>query len=418
MIEFSQLEREQTIERVTASIHERKKRGLYNGGPVPFGLEMTDKKGHLKVSPTKQVIANSILDTLLNEGGSLKPTCRIINSKGWLRECGEVWNFQALSHWINNPHIAGEVEINAKNKHKDQSTLKESQQHRVVKAVWEPVVDLTKLKQARLLLKDNFERLNVGQWKHHDYILSDLLYCKHGNKLNGRSGHGRSGKKYAYYKHSYRIKCDCGLSNVPAVEIEQHVLRELKRLFQSPQLVSKLCVEGNEKFKTAQPDYAELVRQERVRFSGVIRQIDRITDEILSVEDSDQKTMWREKAYRLHQEKAAIEKQIAHLENQKLNRPQLLDAEAITKALSQLADGIGALSKAARLRLLRAVVERVTIEDQNLKLRIKGPELFGSVKESEEAFIRGTNVCPHDKIGSEGGIRTPDQAVNSRLLYH
>lgn len=196
MIEFSQLEREQTIERVKASIHERKKRGLYNGGPIPFGLEKTEKNGVLKVSSTKQVIANSILDVLLNEGGALKPTCKIINDNGWIRDCRQPWNFQALAHWVRNPHIAGEVEINSKNKGKDQKNLLSNEQYQIVSAVWDSVVDPSKLHQARKLLDENYRKLKVSQWKNHDYILTDLIYCEKGNRLIGKSGTGRSGKKY------------------------------------------------------------------------------------------------------------------------------------------------------------------------------------------------------------------------------
>lgn len=122
VLEFGQFEREQTVERVIHSIRERKRRGLYNGGPVPFGLEATEKKGHLRVNSAKQAIANSIVDVFLNEGGCLKQTCKIINARGLFRDCGP-WNFQALAHWIRNPHVGGQVEINAKNKNKDQSQL-------------------------------------------------------------------------------------------------------------------------------------------------------------------------------------------------------------------------------------------------------------------------------------------------------
>ena len=417
MIDFSQLEREQTIERVKASIHERKKRGLYNGGPVPFGLEPTGKKGVLKVNVTQKIIANSIIDTLLNEGGSLKPTCHIINEKGWFRDCGKPWKSQTLAHWIRNPHIAGEVEINAKNRKEDQATLSENERYKVVEAVWDPVVEPKKLAEARRLLDENYRSLKVSQWKHHEYILTDLIYCKHGKKMIGKSGHGRSGQKYAYYKHPSRTKCDCGITKVPAVKIEQHVLRELKRLIKSPKLIEELCKLANQKFAAAQPNYDELIRNEKNRVNGVIRQIDKITDEILGVSSDDEKTMWREKAYRLHQEKSAVEKQISHLENQKRSKPNLLDAKAIKKALGKLANGFGSLPVAARMRLIRGVIERITVQDNELILSIKNPDFF-ELNETGKVLTTGAISEPTERNGSGGGIRTPDQAVNSRLLYH
>jgi DNA invertase Pin-like site-specific DNA recombinase len=90
MIEFSQLEREMVVERVTAGARERRRRGLYTGGPIPFGLERTDRKGYLVRCASKAVIANSIIDTLLNEGGCLKQTCRIINQNRFLKTFGSI----------------------------------------------------------------------------------------------------------------------------------------------------------------------------------------------------------------------------------------------------------------------------------------------------------------------------------------
>ncbi|MEZ4871328.1 MAG: recombinase family protein [Bdellovibrionales bacterium] len=105
------------------------------------------------------MIANSILEVLLNEGGALKPTCKIINDNGWLRDCGQPWNFQALALWVRNPHIAGEVEINSKNKSKDQKSLPSNEQYRIVLAIWDSVVDPSKLHQARKLLDENYRKL-------------------------------------------------------------------------------------------------------------------------------------------------------------------------------------------------------------------------------------------------------------------
>lgn len=412
MVEFSQLEREQTIERVKASIHERKKRGLYNGGPVPFGLEKTEKKGLLQVNKTQKIIANSILDVLLNEGGSLKTTCGLINDKGWLRGCGKPWNSQALAHWIRNPHVAGQVKINAKNKELDQKDLPENEKYKAVKSAWEPVVDLRKLEAANKLLDENYRKLKVSQWKHHEYILTDLIFCQNGKKMIGKSGHGSSGQKYPYYKHSCRTKCNCGITKVPAAQVEQHVLRELKRLIKAPKLLSELCEVANQKFEEGQPEYDQLIRTEKNRAAGIVRQIDKITDEILVSETDEEKTMWREKAFRLHQEKSAIEKQIAHLEDQKRSKPQFLDVGRLEQALGRLAEGIGSLPIAARMRLVRGVIDKITVQDDHLVLRVKNPDLF-EFDDSEEVLSVGTKNYPTVKNGSGGGSQSPPNLTNN-----
>ncbi len=343
MIEFSQLEREQIAERVTAGAKERRRRGLYTGGPIPFGLERTDRTGHLVRSETKGVVATSIVDVLLNEGGGLKQTCRIINARGWHRDGVKPWNFQALQHWIQNPHIAGQVELNPKNKDKDQSNLHDNDQYQLLEAVWDPVVDRNKLMEARKLLQDNFKRLKVSTWTDHEYLLTNLLECHQGNKFIGGSGKGRSGQKYKYYKHPDKVKCTCGIGRVPAVKVEQHILLELKRFLKSPRLVEELCEEANRKAVAIQPNYDEMLRSEKRRIDGITNQLDKFTDEVLNSHSAEEKQMWRDKAFRLQTERTNIEKQLAHLDSLKRNKPEQVSHSAILCALDKLGKGFKGL---------------------------------------------------------------------------
>ena len=51
MANMAQFERRQVSERVSANMNARSKRGLYNGGSVPFGYELiTDKPGYLAIN--------------------------------------------------------------------------------------------------------------------------------------------------------------------------------------------------------------------------------------------------------------------------------------------------------------------------------------------------------------------------------
>ncbi len=417
VLEFGQFEREQTVERVVHSIRERKKRGLYIGGPIPFGVEATERKGHLKVNPAKQVIANAIVDALLNEGGCLKATCRIANSRGWLRDGGKAWNFQALAHWIRNPHVAGQVELNRKNKDKDQFLLQDSERYQLIDAAWEPVVDREKLAAARKLLDENYRKLKVNTWRDHEYLLTNMLTCHHGKKFTGGSGKGRNGEKYAYYKHPTSTKCDCGVGRVPATKIEQHVLRELKKLLKAPKLVDELCLEANKKAAAAQPNYPEMIRGEKKRIDGITKQLDKITDEVLNATCADEKQMWRDKAFRLQAERTNIEKQITHLESLCSHKPEEVSSRAILAALDKLADGFKGLPVAARLRIIKGGLADVRInKDYSLTLRVKNPNLL-NFEGSKESVVTGAIGSPTFKNGSGGGTRTPDPAVNSRLLY-
>ena len=118
-IEFSQLERELTAERVRASYQARAERGLWTGGVIPFGLDATDKKGHLIVNTAKQVIINEIFDILINKAGYLTKAVEMINFQGFYRDKEKPWDKKSLANLIRNKAMVGLIEINLKNKEKN-----------------------------------------------------------------------------------------------------------------------------------------------------------------------------------------------------------------------------------------------------------------------------------------------------------
>ena len=88
----------------------------------------------------------------------------------------------------------------------------------------------------------------------------------------------------------------------------------------------------------------------------------------------------------------------------------------IEVALSKLAEGFKDLPVTARLRIIKGVLASIRVnKDYSLTLRVKNPNLFDF--KGEESVITGAVGSPTGKNGSEGGTRTPDPAVNSRLLY-
>lgn len=283
--------------------------------------------------------------------------------------------------------------------------------------MWEPVIEREKLEAARRLLDENYRKLKVSTWQDHEYILTNLIVCHQGNPLTGGSGRGRSGQKYPYYKHPNRIKCPCGIGRVPAAKIEQHVLRELKRLLNAPKLVEQLCDEANKKALRTQPNFDEMIRSEKKRIDSLTNQLDKITDEILNADSPEEKQMWRDKALRLQSERTNIEKQIIHFESLKRCKPEMISHAAILGSLNMLADGFKRIPVVARLRLIKGVIASIRInKDYSLTLGVKNPNLL-DFDGKNHSVIKGAIGSPTFKNGSGGGTRTPDPAVNSRLLY-
>ncbi len=396
-IEFSQLERELTAERVKASYFARAGRGLWTGGSVPFGLEPTEKNGYLIVNAAKQVIANEILDILLAQEGSLERTAARLTELGYTRQGGKTWDQKSLGRWIRNVALIGQISINTGNKEKDQSKLPEAEKYKTVEATWEAVVDREKWLKANNLLDDNYRHLKVEQWKYHEYILTGLLTCPEGNGLVGASGWGKSGTKYTHYRHSHKQACDCHVKTLSAPALEAKVLQDLKDLIKVPELAKALARKANDEFKEQQPTYSQAVFAAKTRLDAIIRKIDKISDQVLNSESPAEVGIWKEKLLRSQTERQLIEKEFQELsEKASVQKTEFLDAEKITAALEKLTENFESLPITSRQALLRSIVEKIVIRKETIDIVIKNPEISGIWTESGIRHSGGTLLVHWD----------------------
>jgi site-specific DNA recombinase len=372
-ITFAQLEREQTAERVKASYHARTSRGLWPGGPVPYGLDLTDRPGQLDLNPAKQLIADNILDILLNQAGYLAKTVELIEQEGYKREDGQPWDEKSLARWIRSRALIGEIEQNQKNKDKDQATLPEHERYKIVPAVWEPVVDKDKWQRANDLLDQNHEKLKVPQWKHHEYILTGLVECQSGTSLTGSSGWGRSGQKYCSYRHRDKSSCGCGIKPVASEMLEKLILRDLRQLFRSKEALEQLVRAANKDFEKDQPDYAAAMASARKRLDGVKRRLSGVLDEILAAAP-DEKRTWIDKRKTLESERDSVEAEIQEIDLRSKDRSfGKLESQQMLSILRAFDDKFDELPIASKQAFLRAIVERIIIRPGKVEIVLRNP---------------------------------------------
>lgn len=79
---FSQFERRQTSERISANFLARAKRGLSNGGTIPIGYSLhPNKKGHLIINETEVPIVEACFDAYL-KCETLQGAAKRLNESG------------------------------------------------------------------------------------------------------------------------------------------------------------------------------------------------------------------------------------------------------------------------------------------------------------------------------------------------
>ncbi len=234
---MSQHERMMIKDRVTQGMNDRAKRGLFNGGNIPFGYELIpDKKGYLAINEEQKDIVIQAFELFIQNEG-LASTAKVLNQRG-LRIHERSFTVSSLDYLLNNRTYLGIRRF------KDKGEIKE------VKACWEPIIDEVKFEKVQKLLKLNrFSRKSPSKSRY-PYLLSGLCFCAHcGDPLVGKSAHGNSGK-VGYYAHGKKIKrlsCDpsgefeCeGRKRYPAKKLEPVVLEKVGKILEDEMLLKRI----------------------------------------------------------------------------------------------------------------------------------------------------------------------------------
>jgi len=234
LLSYAQFEREVITERIRDKVAASKRRGKWLGGVPPLGYNIDRENKRLVVNPDEAVMVRYIFRRFLvlrSAVGIMKE----LKEKGWRMKSwttvkgrkhqGQPWNKNQIYRLLNNPLYIGLV------KHKDQ-TYPGEHEAIIEKKLWDEV-------QA-ILGEDGKMRGNHGRTKT-PALLSGLIRCGHCGTAMGITFSQKNNRTYRYYlcvkaaKQGYH---DCPLKTLPAAEIEEAVIDQLRVVFRSPELVA------------------------------------------------------------------------------------------------------------------------------------------------------------------------------------
>lgn len=248
LLSYAQFEREVITERIRDKVAASKRRGKWLGGVPPLGYNIDRENKRLVVNPDEAVMVRYIFRRFLvlrSAVGILKE----LKEKNWRmkswttvkgrKHLGQPWNKNQIYRLLNNPLYIGLV------KHKDQ-TYPGEHEAIVEKKLWDDV-------QA-VLGEDGKIRGNHGRSKT-PALLSGLIRCGHCGTSMGITFSQKNNRTYRYYlcakaaKQGYH---DCPVKMLPAAEIEEAVINQLRVVFRSPELVAATArnVQGLEEAET------------------------------------------------------------------------------------------------------------------------------------------------------------------------
>ena len=247
---FAEFERRQTAERISASFKVRAERGLWNGGPVPFGYRpVGDKTGRLKVEEEEAKVVRAAFQAFL-DNESLSTASKWLNDHNYKLSkkmvnggSHRVGHFliDTLHHILTNKSYIGVRVFNTKEGKKES------------KALWDAIIDEVTFASVQSKLAKNHMRKKPHTKKRYPYTLTGIIFCGVcGDSLCGKSAHGKR-KKYPFYEHAKVNKSQgtltkqiytCQPHRFPGEVVEQNVWKAVEELICNPSVAKEILVQA------------------------------------------------------------------------------------------------------------------------------------------------------------------------------
>ena len=273
MLNFAQLEREMTSDRIKEKIRKQQSLGMWTGGITPIGYDVVDKKliiNEYESNIVKTIFntyyktksINSVLDVL--NKNNFKTKLFISKSSNFTRG-GTNFNRGSIYKILNNKIYIGKIENKVINK--------------VFDGLHEAIIDEDLFNQVQEILKesintkmydvvDNNGNINNAANNTNNnstksikkylpkknskmpYLLKGMMRCECCDSILTPvfTTKKKNGISYRYYKPNKAIKhsTSCRIGNIPAEQIENIVLNQIYNVLSSPSIINGVAKTINE----------------------------------------------------------------------------------------------------------------------------------------------------------------------------
>lgn len=220
LLSFAQFEREVIGERIRDKFAASRRKGMWMGGWAPLGYDIKDRK--LIVNEPEAKTVRRIFERFVKVGSATK-LAQTLAGEGVTNKQGSPMNKGILYKLLNNPLYVGEAV------HKGTSYPGEHEAI-VSRSLWEKV---------RAVLKESPRKRSSRTRAQTPALLKGLLFGPTGAAMTPTHTR-RRGRLYRYYVSQSVLKHGreaCPIGRLPAAEIEDAVVSQVRALLRSPEIV-------------------------------------------------------------------------------------------------------------------------------------------------------------------------------------
>jgi len=211
MLTFAQFERELTSERTKDKLLERANKGMWNGGSIPYGYKVADKR--LVLDEQKAQKLREIF-TLYANTASLAEVYKALKRKQVFNDAGLPFSKAHLQSILKNPVYIGKFRYAGK----------------IYQGMHQPLISEELFNHVQPFFKDKKRKLRLYK----DYMLGGLVNCAECNSfMTPAHSTKKSLKRYYYYRCTKTFKQDwnaCSIRHVNADRLEGFLIDNLKRI--------------------------------------------------------------------------------------------------------------------------------------------------------------------------------------------
>lgn len=343
LLSFAQFERELIAERTRDKMSAARRRGKWCGGRPFLGYDIDPTTKRLVVNEEEAERVRAIFELYL-ERESIMEVLREVNAKGWTLKafttkdggvCGG-GNFDRgrLHALLTNITYTGKI------RYRDE----------IHEGEHPPIIDAETFSRVQDLMRENRFSGPKKKTSEHAPLLRGLLHCKACGKAMSLSWTSKGQRKYRYYLCNGAAKKGwdtCPSKSVPAAQIEQFVVAEIKAIGSDPQLVNETIAKMRANLD-AQRD--ALSRQR----TSAVRELQRHHDDLRRMAAAGETSLLVDLQERI----LGCESRIRQVDDN-LAAIKPLPESDLRKALAEFEPVWASLSPSEQAKLLNLLLERI-----------------------------------------------------------
>jgi site-specific DNA recombinase len=360
LLSFAQFEREIISERTRDKIAATRRKGRWCGGRPILGYDLAPQGSRLLVNPDEAAQVRAIFQLYLDYE-RLMPVVEELRRRGWRNkrwttrkgfECGgRAFDKNSLWHLLTNVTYLGKV------RYRDE--IHDGQHEAIVDAdVWQRV---------QALVARNGR--TGGTWVRNKFgaLLKGLVHCAACGCAMVHTHTSRKGtKRYRYYVCAgaqKRGRDTCPTGSIPAGQIEQFVVEQIKCIGRDPRLVAATVRQLQAQASRGTEELAAEEGRLRRELGEYDLQLHRIVTEPSTESDIERTTA---RLADLQERIAAAQRRLVEVHDQaeRLRRGTIDPAE-VARALAEFDSVWESLSPHEQARLLRLLIERIDYDGRD-----------------------------------------------------